>query len=71
MKVDWKETFNPHDAFGSLNSALDEAHVCGYPYVYWNGNILDIRYGRKIGTADEEHEVYINGVKHTNKGGEK
>lgn len=71
MKVDWKETFNPRDLFGCKVSALDEAHHCGYPYLYWDGYIIDVVTEAHIGTADEENEVYINGVKHTNTGGEK
>lgn len=71
MKVDWKETFNPHDAFGIRDTALDLAWTCGYPYLYWDGYILDVQTGQVIGTADEENVVYINGVKHTNAGGEK
>ena len=70
MKVDWKETFNPHDAFGSLSSALDEACAIGYLYVWWDGQIFESDTARLVG-FENDFVVYINGVKHTNKGGEK
>lgn len=71
MRVDWKETFNPHDSFGASNTAMVYAWESGYRYLYWDGYIIDVVTEARIGTADEENEVYINGVKHTNTGGEK
>jgi hypothetical protein len=71
MKVDWKETFNPRDLYGVLSSALDTAFECGYKFVYWDGKIYDSATDELVGIEDEPNAVYINGVKHTNTGGEK